>query len=177
MEEEFINPKIENEELEDIGIEILEEDEIDDFDYEEYLSDRDILYREHVVNNANHVHSPFLVSDRCMRVVRKFGIKTTLGNDIHLGDQMAGVVIVVPGFFQVPDEAFYLIYKENEAEVFGDLVDNIWSDFVNTTSQNEAIMWHDFYDTYHFMSLKEKYYKFLETANNINISHNIFDYL
>ena len=163
--------------MEDIGIELLEDDELDDFDYDKYVSDRDNLYKDHVDKNSFHVHSPFLITNKCMRVVRNYGIKTTLGNQIHLGDQMAGMAIIIPGFYRVPDETFYLIYKEEEIEDFGELVDNIWSDFCNTVSENKATMWHDFYDTYYFMSLTEKYYKFLENANNINLSHNILDYL
>lgn len=163
--------------LEKLGIDLFEDEELEDFDYSEYLSERRQSYLNQIESNKYNDHSPFLVSDKSMRVVRKFGIKTSIGNPIYLGDQLGGMELTIPGFYQVPDVTFYMIYKESEVDEFGELVDNIWTDFIEDVSENQAVKWHDFYDEYYFMSMQEKYYLFLKNANNINKSHNIFDYL
>ncbi|MDG1950934.1 MAG: hypothetical protein P8J32_09045 [bacterium] len=163
--------------LEKPGVDMFADDELDDFDYDEYIKERHLMYLKLLEDNKYDDHSPFLIGDKSMRAVRKFKIKTSLGNRINLGDQLAGISVSIPGFYNIPDTTFFMIYKEDEVKEFAELVDNIWSDFVEDIAENKAVKWHDFYDEYCFMSMQEEYYTFFKNANNINFSHNILDYL
>ena len=177
MEQQEQKTEMDEDLLEQLGVDLLDDDELEELDFGKYLEERRQMYLKKIEDNSHDDHSPFLIGDKSMSAVRKFGIKTSLGNNIYLGDQLGGMTLMIPGFYQVPDVTFYMIYKEEEIEEFGELVDNIWSDFVEKVSENKAVIWHDFYDEHYFMSMKEKYYSFFQNANNINMSHNIFDYL